>query len=150
MRPLIVRAPPATRTFASRFVPPETRQTLILVLWTILTGCVIIGSLAPATSPLMAAAGRLRINDKVLHFFAYLALSFLPVIGFAESRRGLLAGASMFLLGIFMEAGQHFVPGRAVEFGDVLADAAGIACGLLLAARSRTRSPSPGTLAGET
>ena len=104
-----------------------------------LTGCVIIGSLAPAASPLMAAAGRLRINVKVLHFFAYLALSFLPVIGFVEGRRGLLASLSMFLLGILMEAGQHFVPGRAVEFGDALADGAGIACGVLLAARIRAR-----------
>ena len=32
-----------------------------------------------------------------------------------------MAGISMFLLGILMEAGQHFSPGRAVELGDVLA-----------------------------
>jgi len=48
----------------------------------------------------MVAAGRLHIHDKVQHFCAYLALSLLPVIGFRDRRRGLMAGLSMFLLGI--------------------------------------------------
>ena len=39
----------------------------------------------------------------------------------------------MFLLGILMEAGQHYSPGRAVEFGDVIANGAGVSCGVLLA-----------------
>ena len=113
-------------------LPPETRRALILVLWAVLLGCVVIGSLSPAASPLMVDIGRLHINDKVLHFGAYLALSFLPVIGFRDRRRGLMAGLSMFLLGILMEAGQHFSPGRAVELGDVVANGAGVSCGALL------------------
>jgi VanZ family protein len=83
--------------------------------------CVVIGSLLPAASPVMVAVGRMHVSDKVLHFCAYLALSSLPVIGFRDRRRGIAAGVSMFVLGILMEAGQHFAPGRAVEFGDVIA-----------------------------
>jgi VanZ family protein len=80
----------------------------------------------------MVAIGRLHIWDKLQHFCAYLALSFLPVIGFQDRRRGIVAGLSMFLLGVLMEAGQHFSPGRAVELGDVIANGAGVSCGALL------------------
>jgi VanZ family protein len=92
----------------------------------------IIGSLAPAASPLMVAIGRLHIWDKLQHFGAYLALSFLPVIGFRDKRRGIVAGLSMFVLGTLLEGGQHFSPGRAVELGDVIANGAGVSCGALL------------------
>jgi VanZ family protein len=104
----------------------------------VLLGCVIIGSLLPAASPLMVDIGRLHINDKVMHFCAYLALSILPMVGFKDRRRGLIAGFSMFLLGVLMEAGQHFSPGRAVELGDVIANGAGVSCGVLLGLPIRT------------
>ena len=110
---------------------PNTR-TLLLVLWAALICCVVIGSLLPVTSPVMAAVHRLHVSDKVMHFCAYLALSSLPVIGFRDRRRGIVAGVSMFGLGILMEASQHFAPGRAVEFRDVLANGAGVSCGALL------------------
>jgi len=86
----------------------------------------------PAASPAMVAIGRLNIGDKVMHFCAYLALSWLPVIGFRERRNGIVAGLSMFLLGVLLEGGQHFSPGRAVELGDVFANGAGVGCGTLL------------------
>jgi hypothetical protein len=117
---------------------PQARRTLILAFWAVFICCVVIGSLSPAASPVMVAVGRLRINDKVMHFCAYLALSFLPVIGFQDRRRGLRACLSMFLLGVLMEAGRHFSPGRAVELGDVLANGAGVTCGVLLGQPVRT------------
>ena len=115
-----------------------TRSVLILSVWGVLICCVVIGELLPAASPVMVAVGRLHVNDKVQRFGAYLALSFLPVIGFRDRRRGLVAGLSMFLLGILMEAGQHFSPGRAVELGDVVANGAGVSCGTLLGLPIRT------------
>ena len=123
---------------APRFGLLKTWRTLILSLWGVLLGCVIIGSLLPAASPLMVDIGRLHINDKVMHFCAYLALSILPMVGFKDRRRGLIAGFSMFLLGVLMEAGQHFSPGRAVELGDVIANGAGVSCGVLLGLPIRT------------
>ena len=127
---------------------PGTRRTLVLALWAILICCVVIGSLSSAASPVVVDIGRLRINDKVMHFSAYLALSLLPVLGFQDCRRGLWAGLSMFILGILMEAGQHFSPGRAVELGDVIANGGGVSCGALLGLPIRTlvapfQSPAP-------
>ena len=110
----------------------RSNHTALLTVWAVLLGFVVIGSLLPAASPVMVDIGRLHVNDKVMHFCAYLALSFLPVIGCQDRRRGLVAGLSMFLLGILMEAGQHFSPGRAVELGDVLANGDGVSCGALL------------------
>jgi len=111
----------------------QNKRTVILVLWAVLICCVVIGSLLPAASPVIVAVGRLRISDKVLHFCAYVALSSLPVIGFRDRKRGIVAGLSMFILGVLLEGGQHFSPGRAVELGDVIANGAGVSCGVLLA-----------------
>jgi VanZ family protein len=86
----------------------------------------------------MSAVGRLHINGKVMHFCAYLTLSLLPVIGFKDRRSGIKAGLSMILLGILMEAGQHFSPGRAVEFGDVILNGGAVSCGVLLGLPIRT------------
>ena len=86
----------------------------------------------------MVAVGRLHISDKVQHFCAYLALSALPVIGFRDRRSGIVTGISMFVLGILLEAGQHFSPGRIVELGDVSANGVGVSCGVLLAPPIRT------------
>ena len=113
-------------------LPDQNNRTAVLVLWAVLICCVVIGSLAPAASPLMVAIGRLHIWDKLQHFGAYLALSFLPVIGFRDKRRGIVAGLSMFVLGTLLEGGQHLSPGRAVELGDVVANGVGVSCGSLL------------------
>jgi VanZ family protein len=110
----------------------RTWHILIVSLWGVLLCCVVIGSLLPAASPVMVAVGRLHIWDKLQHFGAYLALSILPVMGFRDKRRGILAGLSMFVLGVLLELGQHFSPGRAVELGDVVANGAGVSCGALL------------------
>ena len=111
----------------------QYKRTVVMVLWAVLICCVIIGSLLPATSPVMVDIGRLHINDKVLHFCGYVALSLLPVIGFRDRKRGIVAGLSMFILGLLLEDGQRFSPGRAVELGDVIANGAGVSCGVLLA-----------------
>ena len=126
------------RPTASFGLTSETWRTVILSLWVVLICCVVAGSLLPAASPVMIAIGRLHVWDKLQHFGAYLALSFLPVIGFRDRRKGLMAGLSMFLLGVLMEAGQHFSPGRSPELGDVLANGAGVSCGALLGLPFRT------------
>ena len=69
-----------------------------------------LGSLLPAASPVMVDIGRLHVNDKVMHFCAYLTLSLLPVIGFKDRRRAIVAGLSMFVLGVLLEGGQYFCP----------------------------------------
>jgi VanZ family protein len=44
----------------------------------------------------------------------------------------------MFVLGVLLEPGQHYSPGRTVELGDVLANGAGVSCGALLGLPIRT------------
>jgi hypothetical protein len=116
----------------------QIKHAVLMALWAVLICCVIVGSLLPAASPVMVAIGRLHIWDKLQHFGAYLVLSFLPVIGFRNKRRGIVAGLSMFALGALLEAGQHFSPGRAVELGDVVANGVGVSCGTLLGLPIRT------------
>jgi VanZ family protein len=125
---------PLQNKHVSRFFcpAPGTPRNLILAFWAVLILCVVVGSLSPGGSPVVAAIGRLHVNDKVMHFFAYLALALLPVLGFQDRRSGFKAGLSMFVLGLLMEFGQHFSPARAVELRDVLANGAGVGCGALL------------------
>ena len=113
-------------------------RSALLLVWAALVCCVVVGSILPATSPMMAAVGRLPVSDKVRHFCAYVALSSLPVIRFRGRRRGIIAGLSMFVLGLLLEATQHFSPGRAVELSDVIANGAGVGCGALLGLPIRT------------
>ena len=111
---------------------PEARRALVLTFWAVLIFCVVVGSLSPGGSAVMVAIDRLHVNAKVMHFCAYLALALLPVIGFQNRRAGLKAGLSMIFVGVLMEGGQHFSPGRSVELGDVFINAAGVTCGALL------------------
>jgi len=105
---------------------------VVLAAWGVLMGCVIVGSLLPPGSPVLVAMSRLPVSDKALHFAAYLALAALPVIGFRERRRGVVAGLAMFGLGLALEALQHLVAGRAVELRDLVANGVGVGCGALL------------------
>jgi VanZ family protein len=59
---------------------------------------------------------------------------FLPAV--LETRED--PSLSMFVLGVLLEAGQHFSPGRSVEFGDVIANGIGVSCGALLGLPFRT------------
>jgi VanZ family protein len=121
-------------------LPEQNKRTVLLALWATSICCVVVGSLLPAASPVMAVVGRLHVSDKVMHFGAYLILSSLPVISFRDRRSGIVAGLSMFVLGVLLEAGQHFSPGRAVEFADVVANGMGVGCGVLLAPPIRGRA----------
>lgn len=113
-------------------------RRLLLYAWAALLCCVVVGSLLPAASQVIAALARLHVSDKLEHFSAYLALSSLAVVAFATRRTGIAVGLSMFLLGLVLEAGQSLVPGRAVEVGDVVANGLGVALGILVGIPARS------------
>lgn len=72
-----------------------------------------------------------RINDIVLHAFAFSYLTF--ALGLAHRHRHWLVPAAWMLgYGMFIEAVQAFEPDRAAEFKDLLVDSAGITVGLML------------------
>jgi|ERR1051326_555706 hypothetical protein len=106
---------------------------------------VIVGSLLPASSPVMTAVAALPFTDKAIHFTAYLTLAALAAL----ARPGLRAAASFIvglaLLGAALELAQNLVPGRtpelADEFANVLGSISGIIVGRLAAAK-----PAPATI----
>ncbi len=106
-------------------------KTLMRIAWVIALLLVISGSLLPASSSAMQVIGYLQINDKLLHFLGYAVLGALPALH--ETRRALaVLSATLIAVGIALEYGQLFSPGRSFELLDMAADAAGVACGVII------------------
>jgi VanZ family protein len=73
--------------------------------------------------------------DKLNHVAAFAALAFSAQLGYPTSQRTKLAAlVAIFAFGGLIEVLQHFVPSRSAQWGDLLADLVGIACGAGLAA----------------
>jgi VanZ family protein len=90
----------------------------------------------------MVALSSLQINDKAEHVLAYTAMAFLPALH--ERRRALaFIAPGLVALGILLEFGQLFSPGRSFEVGDMVADAIGVIVGVCL---GLLLSPKSGTL----
>ena len=70
--------------------------------------------------------------DKIVHFLAYFWLSAVPFFGFSEIKRAIKAALWMIGLGIGLEFGQIWVPGRQLSLMDMIANSAGVAVGILL------------------
>ena len=90
---------------------------------------VIVVSLLPWNSLLVRALDHLQINDKVLHFAAYMMLAFLPAM---HERRPYVVGAAFGVaaLGVALEFGQLVSGWRDFEVGDMIADAIGVCVGV--------------------
>lgn len=92
---------------------------------------VAVGSLVP--SQLVPAH---PLKDKLLHFVGYGIVSGLAMIAIRSPRRQIIGLAMLTALGIALEFGQIFVPGRAFEVADMAANGMGVflafqACRLL-------------------
>ncbi|HQP25973.1 MAG TPA: VanZ family protein [Smithellaceae bacterium] len=107
----------------------------ILFLWGASIGAVIFLSLLPRVD--------LPVDfwnaDKLYHCAAYSWLALLPVIGFADRRTALTAAFSMIILGLLLETGQYFIPGRMFSVPDILANTLGVILGILLGNYLRKR-----------
>jgi VanZ family protein len=99
--------------------------------WYALVALVAIGSLLPANSPIMKTVDSLPVGDKVQHFTAYAALAFLPTLRERPAKLGIkLAFAAV--LGVLLEFGQLYSPGRSCDVYDMLADGLGILAGFVI------------------
>ncbi len=67
-------------------------------IWAIWLCCVVIGSLLPASSPVLVALAQVQISDKALHFAAYFVLAILPVVSFENRRKGITTALLMAVL----------------------------------------------------
>ena len=117
---------PVTKT-VFRYARP-----FLLALWVVLICCVIVGSLLPASSPVILAIGRLHISFKVLHFCAYTSLALLALVAIRRRSAALLAALAMVLLGVALEFGQKLVPGRSCEVRDMFINGTGVAAGIAI------------------
>ncbi len=119
------------------------RSIILRIAWLICLVAVIVGSLLPAESAPMRALDKLAINDKVQHLLAYALLAFLPAI---HERRRTVA-LLIFLaptLGVFLEYGQLYSPGRSFDVRDMLANAAGVGIGAAIGLALRRFLPGTG------
>ncbi len=72
--------------------------------------------------------------DKLNHMLAFTALGFSACMACAGERQACLRrSVALLAFGGLIEILQLFVPGRSCEWGDLLGDALGIACGAYLA-----------------
>lgn len=106
---------------------------------------VMIGSLLPASSPVMTVVGKLPLTDKALHFTAYLALATIAALARPGFRAALWYAIGLALLGAVLELAQGLVPGRTPELGDEGANVLGCACGIVLG-RLAAAKPAPAAI----
>ncbi len=120
-------------------------HTVLMILWVVLICCVVVGSLAPAASPLMVAIGRLHISLKVLHFCAYTSLALIALVAVRRRSAAVLAALAMILLGVALEFGQKLVPGRSCEIRDMVINGVGVLTGIAIGILGRRIIPAVST-----
>lgn len=107
---------------------------IILILWGISICIVICYSLIPQVDfPI-----DFWNADKLYHCTAYMWLALLPMIGFAIRRLALPAALSMIILGVLLEIGQYYIPGRTFSLLDITANSLGVILGIFLGNYLRT------------
>ena len=79
--------------------------------------------------------------DKIIHGLAYAWLSLLPQLGFTGGRKAAGFSLAMLGLGVALEVGQYFIPGRFFSGFDILANTLGVGLGMAIGLRLRTVFP---------
>lgn len=102
---------------AARIILPVWVFSMVIVIWLSLT-------------PKVEFPIDFWNADKLYHCAAYAWLAWLPMIGFGNRSRALTASLSMILLGVALEIGQYYVPGRTFSFLDMTANGLGTMLGL--------------------
>lgn len=85
---------------------------LLYFLWPVSILMVVIGSLLPASSPVIRDVGRLPVSQKMLHFCAYAWLALLALLAIKRRPLAVVAALAMILLRVALEFGHKLVPGR--------------------------------------
>ncbi len=110
----------------------ENLRRAALVLWIVGVLFIVVGSLMPRFVPPSAYH-----MDKILHMIGYACAGGVPFLAFRESRQVYSAALWMIPMGLFLEAAQDFVPTRAAELGDAIANTSGVVLALLLGPLAR-------------
>ena len=116
-------------------MPGKLQHRLFRIAWLCLLVCVIVGSLLPSDSQPKRALDALDVNDKVLHFVAYLALALIPALHETKPV-ALLMALEVAVLGVALEFGQGLFSDRSFELTDIAASTVGVLFGFVAGAWS--------------
>ena len=109
----------------------ERWTRLLRLVWAVAVVVVIVGSLLPADSSAIRTISELPVNDKVQHGLAYAVLALLPVLH-ERLRTAAVILVLVAALGVALEFGQLYSPGRSFDTQDMMADLAGEAVGAVI------------------
>lgn len=98
-----------------------------LMTWIVATGVALVFALKP-----QALQIDIQGADKIMHFAAFAALAFMPVITFEKMRNIVLGLLFVALIAVGIEVVQHYMPTRKAELMDVVFDGIGIMAGTAL------------------
>lgn len=114
------------------------KPTVLLSIWATLFTLVIAGELLPGNSAPMTALSDSGVSDIAMHFAAYSLLGFVPALGL-RVRTVVLCLFLGQVVGVALEFGQAFVPGRSCDLNDAIANGVGLLAGTLCAGLIRAR-----------
>ena len=100
---------------------------MILFLWFVSIFIVVFYSLIPR----MEFPVDFWNADKLYHCAGYCWLAVLPMMGITIRRTALLSAFSMIILGVLLEIGQYYVPGRLFSFLDITSNTVGVFLGMI-------------------
>lgn len=118
---------------------PRNKKKTILFLWLSLIAAAIIGSLTPQLAP-----PQQYHLDKVVHFFGYGALAFLPALLISNKRYLAMLAIALMGFGVGIELAQELVPGRDGTIGDAITNSIGVIIGIVAAIATRRRVDAAG------
>src|SRR3546814_730000 len=123
------RGPVVAPVTRSRWVKPLRHLPMWLALWIIGIAAVVVVCLLPGQD-----LPRIPISDKIEHALAFAVLAASAVQLFVRGPALVAVAAGLLALGVGIEFAQAaFTTTRAMELGDVIADAIGIGMGMLVA-----------------
>lgn len=98
---------------------------LLSAVWVLSIAGVVMGSLKPQ----MELPVDFWNADKLVHLCAYLWLALMPALIFKGPQKLVFSSITLVLLGISLEIGQMYVPGRMFSLADVGANTTGVFLG---------------------
>ncbi len=88
------------------------------------------GSLAPGPLLNSVPLDIIPLGDKSVHFLAYALFALVPAVAAARTFAVLISTGLMATLGLVLEFGQKWVPGRSFDLADFAANVLGLIAGL--------------------
>ncbi len=104
------------------------RRLMGIVLWAVMLMLVAVGELLPGNSDPIVWLSASRLSDKLVHLAAYAVVAGIAAAAM-DTRLMLVCIAVSECVGIALEVGQHYVPGRSTDIYDVVANTVGVLVG---------------------